>query len=262
MGRLLGSHADDQELDRPDLNKCPDCDCYFAGDNCPLCGKLCPEEMRAGNRPAVKPTKRKRGSRRSRGVMFIDWYHSWWFIVIMMLVFTPAGIVLLITSPHERWKKILFAVIAAVYMAISTFGIFGLQNLISDISDVFSSPVTKSLTREEYLAKCADISSEEFYRMSESYKDEFICMKLRVVTRVTYVDGYNEKDYVCYLCEAENGSDYKIVVRDCLLQDQQRFITGDIITVYGEGAEECQVHDSEYNYTTAPCVNMAYAEAQ
>ena len=38
MGKLLGAH-DSYELDRPDLNKCPDCGCFFDGDNCPLCGK-------------------------------------------------------------------------------------------------------------------------------------------------------------------------------------------------------------------------------
>ena len=39
MGRMLGSFDNPEELDRPDLNKCPDCNCFFAGDNCPLCGK-------------------------------------------------------------------------------------------------------------------------------------------------------------------------------------------------------------------------------
>jgi len=58
MGRLLGSHADDRELDRPDLNKCPDCGCFFPQDNCPLCGKPCPEEMRAGNRKPPKKSKK------------------------------------------------------------------------------------------------------------------------------------------------------------------------------------------------------------
>ena len=46
MGRMLGSFDPEDELDRPDLNKCPDCGCYFATDNCPLCGKVCPPEMR------------------------------------------------------------------------------------------------------------------------------------------------------------------------------------------------------------------------
>ena len=60
MGRMLGAFDDDVELDRPDLNKCPDCNCFFAGDNCPICGKVCPEHMRAGNRAPVKPQKKKK----------------------------------------------------------------------------------------------------------------------------------------------------------------------------------------------------------
>ena len=52
MGRMLGSHGS-EELDRPDLNKCPDCGCFFSSDNCPLCGKPCPEEMRAGNKVRI-----------------------------------------------------------------------------------------------------------------------------------------------------------------------------------------------------------------
>ena len=51
MGRSFENY---DELDRPDLNKCPDCGCFFGQDYCPICGKLCPEEMRAGNRAAVK----------------------------------------------------------------------------------------------------------------------------------------------------------------------------------------------------------------
>ena len=57
---MLGAFDSDNNHDRPDLNKCPDCGCFFAQDHCPLCGKLCPEEMRAGNRKAVKPEKRKK----------------------------------------------------------------------------------------------------------------------------------------------------------------------------------------------------------
>jgi len=261
MGRLLGSHADDRELDRPDLNKCPDCDCYFAGDYCPLCGKEPPENMRAGNRPSVKPTKWKRNTG-SRTVMFVNWYHSWWFIILMMVFAPLAGFVLLITSPHEKWKKILFGVILAVYMMGPVFG-YGIGRVVSSITELWNSPVDDSIPKEEYIAKCMPVSAEQFYRKSNSYEDQFVCVKLRIVTKVTYLDGYHtERDYVCYLCEAENGSEYKIVVRDCLVEDQQRFIPGDIITVYGEGAEECEVHDSDYNYTTAPCLKMAYVVAQ
>ena len=98
------------ELDRPDLNKCPDCGCFFSGDNCPVCGMPCPEEMKAGNR---KPVKQKRTFYQSSSgrVTFVRWYHSWWFIACMMFVSPIIGIILLLTSPHERKKKIIAAII-------------------------------------------------------------------------------------------------------------------------------------------------------
>lgn len=74
MGRMLGSFDPEDELDRPDLNKCPDCGCYFATDNCPLCGKVCPPEMRAGAR--VEPKKRRKRRAGSGRVQFIPWYHT------------------------------------------------------------------------------------------------------------------------------------------------------------------------------------------
>ncbi|MBE6531548.1 MAG: cytochrome c biogenesis protein ResB [Ruminococcaceae bacterium] len=254
MGRMLGSFADDQELDRPDLNKCPDCDCFFASDACPLCGKICPENMRAGNRPAVK--KRKPSRSGSGRVTFIQWYHSWWFIAIMVFVFPIAGIALLVTSPHKKWQKILFVAIAMVYLIISMFGI---GNIISRVSDIWDTPVNDSLTREEYVTRCEAVSVEQFCRAADGYEDRFISMKLKIVQRVTYMDTYyNEKDYTCYLCEAEDGSEYRLVLRDCLLEDKQKLLAGDVVTVYGEGAGDCITYDAEYNEWQLPCLNMAY----
>ena len=254
MGRMLGSYADNNELDRPDLNKCPDCDCFFASDTCPLCGKVCPENMRAGNRPAVKKKKQHRGD--SGRVTFIEWYHSWWFIVIMMFIFPIAGIALLVTSPHKKWQKILFVAIAAVYLVLSTIGIGA---IISRVTDLFDTPVTDTLTREEYVSRCQTISVEQFCRSSDGCKDQFVSLKLKVVQRVTYSDGYyNDRDYTCYLCEAEDSSGYRVIIRDCLLEDRQKLLSGDIITVYGEGAGEKIAYDSEYNEYTLPCLNTAY----
>ena len=45
MGRKADTRDYNSNMDHPDLNKCPDCECFFAGERCPLCGKLCPEEM-------------------------------------------------------------------------------------------------------------------------------------------------------------------------------------------------------------------------
>ena len=116
MGRMLGAFDDPRELDRPDLNKCPDCECFFAGDNCPLCGKVCPEEMRAGNRKPPKKDRHRRGNSSGR-VTFIEWYHSWWFILIMMFVMPIVGIILLLTSPHRTlWKVLLTVAVVVVYI--------------------------------------------------------------------------------------------------------------------------------------------------
>ena len=134
MGRMLGAHGSD-ELDRPDLNKCPDCGCFFARDNCPLCGKVCPENMRAGNRKAVK-VKKTRGS--SGRVTFINWYHTWWFILIMFFVFPVAAIVLLATSPYRRFVKITVVSIVAVLTVISYIGI---GNIIFSIMNLWDKPV-------------------------------------------------------------------------------------------------------------------------
>ena len=254
MGRYGGYYGEEEELDRPDLNKCPDCNCFFAGEKCPLCGKVCPENMRAGNRAAVKPKKRKASS--SSKVVYLNWYYSWWFILLMMLVFPLVGIILLVTSHHDKWKKILFCSIAAVYMLIS---FVGWSRVTSGLSDIFISPVDKSLTREEYVAQCEEVTLESILRAADGCEDDFVCVKVRVVEKVTYLDkNYIEKDYVCYLCEAVDGGEYRLIIRDCLLENQQRFVAGDVITVYGEGDGECCVYDFAYNYITAPCINMAY----
>lgn len=255
MGRPLGAFADNEPLDRPDLNKCPDCNCFFEGDFCPSCGKECAEEMRAGNRPVEKPKKQKRAAY-ANGVP-TPWYHAWWFLILMLVVFPLAGIVLLITSRHTTWKKVLLVIIAVAYLLLP--GFFGIGSLISGITDAFDQPVDDSLTREEYIAKCEEITPEQFYRAADSYEDKFVSMTVQITEKVTCIDEfYNDKDYVCYLCVAQDNYDFRIILRDCLLADKQRFIPGDVITIYGEGAGEREVYDSDYNYTTAPCLNMAY----
>ena len=257
MGRMLGSFADDEELDRPELNKCPDCKCFFAGESCPICKKICPEDMRAGNRAPVKHKKRRTSSDSGR-VTFIEWYHSWWFIAIMVVIFPIVGIVLLATSPYKTSQKVLFISLAVILFFLSAFGI---GNIISGITDIWDKPVDTSLSKDEYIARCESVMLEDICRSADGYNDKFVTVKLKIVKKVTYQDEYyNSKDYVCYLCEAENGSTYNLILRDCLLENQQRFIAGDIITVYGECAGECTAFDSEYNEYVAPCLNMAYVD--
>ena len=254
MGRMLGSTGGD-ELDRPDLNKCPDCQCYFAGLNCPLCGKLCPEEMRAGNRKPVKvKTHRNTGNGR---VTFVEWYHSWWFIVLMMFVMPIMGIILLLTSPHERWKKVLLAVIAVIYLVASTFGIGAIW---SAVTRMWDHPVNADLPKEEYLAACTEVSAEQFYRAYGEYEDDYVKLRLKVVGKGVYLDSfYYASDDIYYVCTSEDRPEITILVRSCLLDGETMLIAGDVITVYGEAKDLASVYvDATDTYVDGPLVNMAY----
>ena len=255
MGRMLGAF-DSDEIDRPDLNKCPDCGCFFLQDTCPICGKLCPEEMRAGNRKPVKQ-KKNRGSGGSGRVVFVNWYHSWWFMALMMFIFPLAAIILLATSPYKRKHKIIAAVIAFLYFAISSFGI---GNLLGMIEDTFNPPIDTSLSREEYIAACSDITPEEFYRGAVSYTDKFVCLTLTVTQKLTDSSAYysNEKYSTYYVCCADGGAEFEILIRDCIQDGTVNFIPGDVIKVFGEGAGNVTVYDMEYLPHTAPCLNVAY----
>ena len=176
----------------------------------------------------------------------------------MMFFFPIVGIVLLITSPHDRSKKILFVTIAAIYLVISTIGI---GTIISGVVGIFDKPVDTSLAKGDYIAACEELDAEAYYRSSESYEDKFVTLKLQVVSRVEYYDGFfgvSEDAY--YLCEAVGTSSFKIIVRDCLIDSKQNFIAGDIITLYGEGDENIFVYGLGEDYTEweGPCINMAY----
>ncbi len=260
MGRLLGAH-DSDELDRPDLNKCPDCACFFAGDNCPLCGKPCPEEFRAGNRRPVKQKKR-RTNPSSRTVTFIEWYHSWWVIAIALFIAPIIGIILLLTSPHKKSLKIGIGIAAAIWLVVSYLG--GFSAIFGNITNRFDKPVDTSLTREEYMAQCETITAEEFYRGGNEYSEKFVSVTLTVSRKVIDSEAqYNGSPYYTYyVCHDGNGGEFEIFIRDCVQDSSRNYITGDVITVYGEGAGEVTLYDVDYNPITAPAINVAYIEAK
>ncbi|MBE6698570.1 MAG: hypothetical protein E7581_08665 [Ruminococcaceae bacterium] len=253
MGRMLGYHGDEVELDRPDLNKCPDCDCFFASDACPLCKKICPEEMRAGNRKPVKPKKVKR--RRDNGrVQFISWYHQWWFIVILFLIMPLAGLVVLFTSPHKFWKKILFI---AIYLLFPT--IISIVMMLSGftLNALFAQdPVDTSLTKEAYVEKCVDITPEEFYRSPDTYADSYVSMTLKVSEKS--VNQYG----TFYICTSVDNPQIMIAVQDYLLDGKQNFIAGDLLIVYGEPSQDGCLVSMDGKAFEIPCINAAYAAKQ
>ena len=250
MGRMLGSFADQNELDRPDLNKCPDCGCFFPQDNCPLCGKPCPEEMRAGNRKPPKQPKKKFNENGER-VIYLDWYYRWWFIVLLLFIFPLGSIVLLIVSPHPKKKKIIFA---AIMLAIVLFGSGVGFTAIARIRQFFERPVDTSLERPEYIAACEVVTPEQFYRDADGYTDEFVTTELTVMYRI-YANSGKYSTY--YVCRAEGG-EFDILVRDCVRENVRNFLPGDKITVYGEGDGYTTVWDNSLGHVGAPCINAAY----
>ena len=252
MGRNLG-YFDSEELDRPELNKCPDCECYFASEECPLCGKICPEEMRAGNRAPVKKPKKKKNS--SGRVQFIAWYHSWWFILIMMYLMPIAGIVLFVTSPHSKKSKIIAAsIVVAAYLLILAVGSGILMKL-------FDQPlVNDKISREEYVQLCEPMDVESFYRISGDM-GRYVSMELTVVERCVEqsIDVY-DIGATYYRCRNLNGGELIIYVQDCNLGKPLQFLPGDMIRVYGESAGTASYVQGSAYTEALPCLYMAYCE--
>ena len=248
MGRMLGYH-DSDELDRPELNKCPDCECFFASEACPLCGKICPEEMRAGHRAKVKPRKKGRSS--SGRVQFIPWYHSWWFILIMMYFMPIAGIVLFFTSPHSKKAKIIAAsIVVGIYVLLAalSFGA-GFWGLLED------SPVNDDLSRNEYVERCEEMDVEQFYRNAYD-TDRYVTMELTVVERLAEygVDVYDRGTY--YRCRDTGSGELMIFILDCNLEQKTNYLPGDRIRVYGESGGMISLEPG----SELPCLYMAYCE--
>ena len=184
MGRQLGAFDDDEGYDRPDLNKCPDCGCFFPQENCPFCGKPCPENMRAGMRKPVK-VRKKRSSGNGR-VTFVEWYHSWWFILIMTFVFPLAAVFLLISSPYAKKWKILFTIL----IILSASGI--LNTLIWTVGSYFipeDTLVNTEMTREEYTAACSNVLPEQLYRNASDMEGSFVCAELVITDIFTAVNN-------------------------------------------------------------------------
>ncbi len=251
MGRNLG-YFDSDELDRPELNKCPDCECYFASEECPLCGKICPEEMRAGNRAKVKPPKRKRNS--SGRVQFIPFYHMWWFILVVFLFSRIAGLVLFFTSPYSKKAKIIAvsAVVGGYFLlfALSSFILPMLWN---------QSLVNDKISREEYVELCDLMSVEDYHR--DAYNEgNYVSLELVVEARVD-VDGY-----VLYLCKdrTHENQDLKILVMDCSVGKKTNYLHGDMIRVYGECSGIAEIGDGYMGeveaYADDPLLYMAYSD--
>ena len=255
MGRMLGRFDSDDSFDRPDLNKCPECGCFFSQDTCPLCGTPCPDEFRAGNRKKVKRRRRSGSGYTSGRVTFVEWYHCWWFIILMMFVSPLISLILLLTSPYKKSLKITCVSIAAVLFLVSTVGLGTIIHFFTA-----EDPINTSLSREEYIAECESVTPEAFYRYPGEYDEAFVTLTLKVEKKIIDSDGYyyNNKYTSYYICTAIDNPSITLLVRDCTDDGEKNYISGDLITVYGEGAGSVTVYDMDYNPHSAPCVNSAF----
>ncbi len=252
MGRSLG-YFDSDELDRPELNKCPDCECYFATEECPLCGKICPEEMRAGHRAKVKPPKKRKNS--SGRVQFIAWYHSWWFILIMFFVSRIVGLILFLTSPYSKKAKIITAsCVVGGYILLFVLGSGLLMGL-------FDQPlVNDNISREEYVELCEEMDVESFYRVANDY-GRYVTLELTVIERKVEqsIDVY-DTGATYYRCRDLNGGELVVYIQDCNLDAPLQFLPGDMIRVYGESAGMTVFLQGSSYTDEHPCLYMAYGE--
>lgn len=259
MSRGYGFDEEDRLRDFPDLNKCPDCETFFADLNCPLCGKECPVEMRAGNRPAVKQPKRRRHSDNGR-VTFVPWYLSTPFILIMLFVQPIIGLILLWISAWRKGTKIaVTALLAAAYILPILLGF--LLTFLPGLGEEI--PVETDIPRAEYVARCQSADPEDLYRNSSAYaqRGAFVTLTLTVDARLTNEEDYGSDYSTYYLCHIDVGTkSYSFLLRDWRQEESVNFVPGDVITVWGQAAGELSLYNSSNGQISHPGIHILYAE--
>jgi len=253
----------EDERDFPELNKCPECETFFADLCCPICGKVCPETMRAGNRKRIRESKNPRYEKHTSGrVQFVPWYHSSWFIILMLVVQPLIGLILAWTGPWKRGGKLLATVILLLpYLLGGLFGIvWGLaMNVFTD----HTLPVNVEISREEYVSLCKELPAESVWRQAEDLTGEYVTMTLTVEAvwedeYAYYTDYAYPRYFECSV--SENGESYTFFVHDFRQSEGINLREGDVIRVWGQVGGNETISNSTVGTMTRPCINTLYLE--
>lgn len=255
----------EDERDYPELNKCPDCETFFASDNCPICGRECPEEMRAGKRRPIKVKKNPQYEKHTSGrVQFVPWYFSTWFIILMLLVQPIIGLILAWAGPWKRGGKILATVILLLpYLLGGLFGI--IWGITMNIFTDYTLPVNLDLSRAEYEERCEEYAASAIWRDPDSLNGEYVTVTLTVEAvwedEDAYYAGYAyPRFFECTV--TENGESYSFLVHDFRQENTINLKAGDVITVWGQIGGNETISNSVVGTMTRPCINMLYMELQ
>ncbi len=240
--------------DYPDLNKCPDCETFFASLKCPLCGKECPEEMRAGNRKPIKKRKQNEYRRSSGRVQFVPWYFSNWFIIAFLIIQPVIGLILTWMGYWRRHWKII-ATVLTVFIHLSGYLIYPLLSYFwrEDI------PVNTRMPQSEYIETCESIQAEPIFREPTQYEGRYVKLDMQIRGIVDDINAYDSAYATYYQCVVtENGQEWEFLVRDYRQEKNVNLTIGDTITVYGEVLGNVTVQGVYTEAIHAPAIGMLY----
>ena len=259
MGTPIGFFSEESSTDYPELNKCPDCETYFQTLTCPLCGKECPVEMRAGNRKTVKQKKHRR-SRGNGRVQFIPWYMSAWFIIAMLVIFPLVGLILLWQSDWRRGWKIFATVLTAGGYFLGGSIIWLLLDLFTGIFRSSDIPKAPDIPQTEYAALCEQVDLEALYRQPDAFAERKVSVQLTVRAVLFDESEMQGEGYPLYYdCVAQaNGRELHFLVRDLVAEGKINLMEGDRIMVWGEVEGNRRIYNSSSGTLSAPCIRMFF----